>query len=55
MQSYRDLIVWQKAMNLVISTYQVTQIFLKAKSRDWQVRCNAPQSLFLPRLRKVMD
>jgi four helix bundle protein len=31
MQSYRDLIVWQKAMNLVISIYKVTQDFPKSE------------------------
>jgi four helix bundle protein len=31
MQSYRDLIVWQKAMNLVIAIYEVTQNFPKSE------------------------
>jgi four helix bundle protein len=29
MQSYRDLVVWQKAMNLVVAVYRVTQTFPK--------------------------
>jgi four helix bundle protein len=31
MQSYRDLLVWQKSMDLVIATYKVTQRFPKSE------------------------
>ena len=31
MQSYRDLIVWQKAMRLVVAIYKVTQKFPKSE------------------------
>jgi four helix bundle protein len=31
-QSYRDLIVWKKAMNLVLDVYQGTQAFFKTET-----------------------
>jgi four helix bundle protein len=31
MQSYRDLIVWEKAMSLVLEIYRVTQAFSKSE------------------------
>jgi four helix bundle protein len=31
MQSYRDLLVWQKAMELVVAVYRVTETFPKSE------------------------
>jgi four helix bundle protein len=32
MQSYRDLLVWQKSMDLVITVYRITQAFPKTET-----------------------
>jgi four helix bundle protein len=34
MHSYRELLVWQKAMNLVIEIYRITQRFPKSETYD---------------------
>lgn len=39
MQSYRDLLVWQKAMELVVAIYRVTQAF--PKSEIWFIQPDA--------------
>lgn len=37
--SYKDLIVWQKAMQLVEEIYLLTGKFPKTKSMDYHPRC----------------
>jgi len=37
-KSYQDLIVWQKAMDLVEDIYKITQMFPKKKSMASRLR-----------------
>ena len=34
-QSYRDLIAWQKSFQLVLAVYRSTQVFPKTETTDW--------------------
>jgi len=38
--SYRDLLVWQKAMGLVVECYRITTLLPKNETYAWSTRCN---------------
>jgi len=54
-KNYRDLKVWQGAMDLVIECYELVKQFPGLNNMDFQVNCNALLYLFLQILLKVMD
>ena len=34
LKSYRDLVVWQKAMDLVVECYRITNLYLRVRLTD---------------------
>ena len=54
-KDYRDLIVWQKAMDLVETIYRTTGRFRERKSTGLQVRFAGPPSPFRRISPKGMD
>jgi len=51
-RSYRDLLVWQKSMDLVVESYRITSLLPRARHTGSQVRSSDQPSLFpliLPR------
>jgi len=53
-QSYRDLIAWQKSMDLVTEVYRCTQAFPKQRLTDWFRSWGERQSRFPATLQKDM-
>jgi hypothetical protein len=51
--SYRDLRVWQKAMDLVVTSYEVASSFHKVNCTDWSVRSKERRFQFPPTSRKA--
>ena len=51
-RDYRDLIVWQEAMDIAEAIYVVTRGFRARKCMEWQLRCGDARLLYRRILRK---
>jgi len=47
MQGHKELIVWQKAMQLVVAAYKLTRVFPKPRSMGWQAKYKGQRCRFL--------
>ncbi|MGA8432830.1 MAG: four helix bundle protein [Candidatus Sulfotelmatobacter sp.] len=54
-QSYRDLIAWQKSLELVLEIYRCADVFSKTETYGLVSQLNAPQFPYRAISRKVMS
>ena len=45
-RSFRDLVVWNAAMDLVLTTYALAANFLRRSALSWEHSCAGPRSPF---------